>query len=59
MMERDEDRAMGQVIKIDEARIHDHLGKMVCGTVEEALNAILNTVTDELCEAERYQSSAD
>lgn len=28
--------AMGQVIKIDEARIKDHLGEMVRGTVEEA-----------------------
>ncbi len=27
---------MGQVIKIDEARIKDHLGEMVRGTVEEA-----------------------
>ena len=28
---------MGQVIQIDEARIRDHLGKMVRGTVEETL----------------------
>ena len=26
---------MGQVIQIDKARIHDHLGEMVRGTVEE------------------------
>ena len=30
---------MGQVIQIDEARIRDHLGEMVRGTVEETLNA--------------------
>src|SRR5919205_168103 len=29
--------SMGQVIQIDEARIRDHLGEMVRGTVEEAL----------------------
>ncbi len=32
---------MGQVIRIDEARIRDHLGEMVRGRVEEALNAML------------------
>jgi len=31
--------AMGQVIQIDEARIRDHPGEMVRGTVEETLNA--------------------
>ena len=41
-MENDEKpKAMGQVIQIDEARIKDHLGEMVRGTVEEALNATL------------------
>ena len=30
-----------QVIQIDEARIRDHLGEMVRGTVEETLNAIV------------------
>ena len=33
---------MGQVIQIDEARIQDHLGEMVRGTVEETLNALLD-----------------
>ena len=32
---------MGQVIQIDEARIRDHVGEMVRGTVEETLNAML------------------
>ena len=31
---------MGQVIQIDDARIKDHLGEMVRGTVEETLNAL-------------------
>ena len=30
-------KAMGQVIQIDEARIRDHIGEMVRGTVEETL----------------------
>jgi hypothetical protein len=29
------EKPMGQVIQIDEARIRDHLGEMVRGTVEE------------------------
>ena len=40
MDENDRPKPMGQVIQIDEARIRDHLGEMVRGTVEEALNAM-------------------
>jgi hypothetical protein len=32
-----DEKTMGQVIQIDEARIRDHLGEMVRGTVEETL----------------------
>ncbi|MEY9233797.1 hypothetical protein ABIF68_002246 [Bradyrhizobium japonicum] len=39
--------AMGQVIQIDEARIRDHLGEMVRGTVEETLNAMLEAEADQ------------
>jgi transposase-like protein len=46
---------MGQVIQIDEARIRDHLGEMVRGTVEEALNAMLDAEADRLCGAGRYE----
>ncbi|MCA3555949.1 MAG: IS256 family transposase, partial [Aestuariivirga sp.] len=41
MKEENEGRSMGQVIKIDAARIRDHLGEIVRGTVEETLNAML------------------
>ena len=34
MKEENKGRSMGQVIKIDEAWIRDHLGEMVRGTVE-------------------------
>jgi hypothetical protein len=37
-----DENPMGQVIQIDEARIRDHLGEMVRGTVEETLNAMLD-----------------
>ncbi len=42
MDENGKPKAMGQVIQIDEARIRDRLGEMVRGTVEEALNAMLD-----------------
>jgi hypothetical protein len=40
---------MGQVIQIDEARIRDHLGEMVRGTVDETLNAMLDAEAARLC----------
>src|SRR6516165_5493307 len=48
---------MGQVIQIDEARIRDHLGEMVRGTVEETLNAMPDAEADQLCGAGRYECS--
>ena len=40
---------MGEVIQIDEARIRDHLGEMVRGTVEETLNALFKRANKSLC----------
>src|SRR4029450_11371457 len=51
MDEKPETKPMGQVIQIDEARIQDHLGEMVRGTVEEVLNAMLDAEADQLCGA--------
>ena len=59
MKEENEGRPMGQVIKIDEARIRDHLGELVRGSVEETLNALLDAEADELCGAGRYQRSSE
>ncbi len=56
-MDEEKDTAMGQVIRIDEGRIKDHLGEMVRGTVEEALNAMLDAEADRLCGAGRYERS--
>ena len=57
MDEKPETKPMGQVIQIDEARIRDHLGEMVRGAVEEALNAMLDAEADRLCGAGRYERS--
>ncbi len=52
-----DEKPMGQVIQIDEARIRDHLDEMVRGTVEETLNAMLDAEADRLCGAGRYERS--
>jgi putative transposase len=57
MSDEEKGEAMGQVIQIDEARIKDHLGEMVRGTVEETLNAMLDAEADRLCGAGRYERS--
>ena len=51
-----DEKPMGQVIQIDEARIRDHLGEMVRGTVEETLNAMLDAEADRLCGAGCYSA---
>ncbi len=57
MSEDKKGEGMGQVIQIDDARIRDHLGEMVRGTVEETLNALLDAEADRLCGAGRYERS--
>ena len=47
-----------QVIKIDDERIRDHLDRVVRGSVEETLNALLDAEADRLCNARRYERSA-
>jgi transposase-like protein len=54
-----EAKTLGKVVQIDEARIQDHLGELVRGTVEETLNAMLDAEADALCGAQRYERSPD
>ena len=49
------EKNLSKVIKIDEARIKNHLGEMVRSTVEETLNDMLNAEADRLCNAQRYE----
>ena len=58
-MEKDSTKPLGKVIRIDEGEIRGHLDRMVRGTVEETLNALLDAEADELCQAQRYERSAD
>jgi hypothetical protein len=55
-MERDgKGTDLGNVIRIDDERVRDHFGRIVRGTVEETLNAMLEAEADRLCNAERYE----
>ena len=53
----DEDRTipLSNVITIDDERIRGHLDRVVRGTVEETLNALLDAEADRLCNAQRYE----
>jgi transposase-like protein len=58
-MTEDSKKGLGKVVQIDERRIHDHLGELVRGTVEETLNGLLDAEADALCGAQRYERSAE
>lgn len=47
--------ALINVIRIDDERIKGHLDRVVRGTVEETLNALLDAEADRLCNAQRYE----
>ena len=49
---------LGNVITIDDERIKRHLDRVVRGSVEETLNALLDAEADRLCNAQRYERSA-
>ncbi len=57
MEEDNKGTGLGNVIRIDNERIRDHLGKIVRGSVEETLNALLEAEADRLCNAGRYERS--
>lgn len=46
---------LNNVVRIDDERIRGHLDRVVRGTVEETLNALLDTEADRLCNAGRYE----
>jgi hypothetical protein len=47
--------APGNVVRIDEERIKDHLGRIVRGTVEDTPNALLDAEAGRLRNAKRYE----
>ena len=58
MEEDSKGTTLGNVIRIDDERVREHLGHVVRGTVEETLNALLEAEADRLCNAGRYERTA-
>ena len=50
---------LNNVITIDDERIRNHLDRVVRGSVEETLNALLEAEADRLCNAQRYERTED
>lgn len=46
-MDKDTTRPLNKVIRIDEREVRGHLDKMVRGTVEETLNALLDAEAEK------------
>ena len=46
---------LGKVIQIDESQIHQHLDQLVKGSVEDAINNLLDAEADQFCNAARYE----
>ncbi len=46
---------LANVITIDDELIKSHLDRVVRGSVEETLNALLDAEADRLCNAQRYE----
>src|SRR6476659_10063446 len=57
-MSDDTPSPLNNVITIDDERIKSHLDRVVRGSVEETLNALLDAEADRLCNAQRYERSA-
>jgi putative transposase len=53
MEEDNKGTALSNAIRIDDDRVKEHLDKVVRGTVEETLNAMLEAEADRLCNAGR------
>ena len=49
------EKSLSKVIKINEAKIQNHLDRMVRSTVEQTLNDLLDAKADQLCNARRYE----
>jgi putative transposase len=49
----------GSVIRVDEQELRGHLDEVVRASVEETLNSMLDAEADRLCQAKRYERTAD
>jgi transposase-like protein len=51
--------AVAGVIRVDEAKVRGHLDQVVRESVEQTLNGLLEAEADRVCNAGRYERSAD
>ncbi len=58
-MNEDTPKSLGGVVQVDEAKIREHLGELVRGSVEETLNTMLEAEAEQLCRAGRYERSPE
>ena len=58
-MVEDDNQVLSNVIKIDDERIKGHLDRIVRGSVEETLNALLDAEAERLCNADRYERTEE
>ena len=49
----------GSIVQVDEAKIRGHVDEVVRTSVEETLNGLLDAEADGLCNAQRYERTAD
>jgi len=54
-LKENKERKTGQIIRIEQEQLTRHLDKVVRGTIEETLNALLDAEADQLCQASRYE----
>ncbi len=52
-------KELNKVVSIDDSRIKNHLDGLVRSSVEETLNSMLDAEADAMCNAQRYERSAD
>ena len=50
-----ETEELTNIFSIDKAKVQDHLGNIIRGTVEDTLNSMLDAEADQLCNATRYE----
>jgi transposase-like protein len=50
---------LGKVLQIDEGQLKDQLGALVRESVEDTLNGMLDAEADRLCQAKRYERTAE
>ena len=55
----DNSKKLDNVISINQDEVKSHLGEIVRSTVEETLNGLLDAEADRLCNAKRYERSAE